>query len=112
MSVEDSDVVDIVSINRQTGDVILTVSDHLEWFDSCARQEILQAKLNRHLAFVESGELIERYPKAKGRSVTIKVVFKFSPDADGRGFLSRAESVVVSAGIGFRHEIFAESYDN
>jgi len=112
MSVEDSDVVDVVSIDKQTDDVILTVSDHLEWFDSCAHQEILQTKLNRYLAFVESGELIERYPNAKGRSVTIKVVLKFSPDADGREFLSRAGDVVASAGIGFRHEVFAESYDN
>jgi hypothetical protein len=112
VSVEDSNVVDIVSIDKQSGTVILTVSDHLEWSNSCAHQEILQAKLNRYLAFVEGGELLERYPKAKGGSVTIKVVLKFRPDADGRKFLSRAGGVVTSAGIGFRHEVFAESYHN
>ncbi|HEX9110185.1 MAG TPA: DUF6572 domain-containing protein [Terriglobales bacterium] len=112
MSVEDSDVVDFVGVDKKTGDVVLTVSDHLEWFDSCAHQEVLQTKLNRYLAFIESGELLERYPDSKGRSVIIKVVLKFTPDADGREFLSRAGAVVASAGIGFRHEVFAESYDN
>ncbi|MGD0758517.1 MAG: DUF6572 domain-containing protein [Candidatus Sulfotelmatobacter sp.] len=112
MSVEDCNVVDVVSIDKQDGAVILTVSDHLEWSNSRAHQEILQAKLNRYLAFVEGGELLERYPNAKGRPVTIKVVLKYRPDADGRKFLSRAGGVVASAGIGFRHEVFAESYDN
>lgn len=112
MSVEDRDVVDILSIDKQTGDVVLTVSDHLDWYDSLAHQETLQTKLNRYLAFIESGELIESYPNAKGRSVIIKVAVKFPPDASGLEFLSRAESVVTSAGIGFRHEVFAESHDN
>jgi hypothetical protein len=92
--------------------VVLTVSDHLEWLDSRAHQEALQTKLNRYLAFIESGEMLDRYPDAKGRSVLIRVVMKFAPDASGREFLSRAEKVVAAAGFGFRHDIFAESYDN
>jgi len=112
MSVQDNGVVDIISIESQSGDVVLTVSDHLDWLDSIAHQEILQKKLNRYLAFVESGELLERYPDAKGRSVVIRVVLKFAPDVGGREFLGRAGAVVASAGIGFRHEIFAGSCDN
>ncbi len=111
MSVENNDVVDIVSIDTQTGDVILTVSDHLEWSDSMSHQEILQTKLNRYLAFLESGELLETYPDAKGRRATIKVVFKHTPDESGSGFLERAKSVIVAAGINFRCETFAASYD-
>jgi Family of unknown function (DUF6572) len=45
MSVEQTDVVDIVSIERETGNVILTISDHLDWSDSLAHQRILQKKL-------------------------------------------------------------------
>ena len=45
MSVEQTDVVDIVSIERETGNVILTISDHLDWSDSVAHQRILQKKL-------------------------------------------------------------------
>jgi hypothetical protein len=75
MSVEQTDVVDIVSIERETGNVILPISDHLDWSDSAAHQRNLQKKLNTYLAFVESGEILEQYPKARDRSVVLNVVF-------------------------------------
>ena len=34
MSVEQLDVVDVVSIDKKTGHVILTISDHLDWSDT------------------------------------------------------------------------------
>jgi hypothetical protein len=45
VSVEDTEVIDIVGINRETGHVILTISDHLDWSDSVAHQLILQRDL-------------------------------------------------------------------
>jgi hypothetical protein len=73
---------------------------------------VLQRKLNAYLAFVESGEILERYPDAKGRPVVFEVVFKFRPDREGEKFLTRAKKVVESAGFGLRWEMFAASYDN
>ncbi len=46
MSVEQTDVVDIVSVDKRSGHVVLTVSDHLDWSDSLAHQRVLQEKLN------------------------------------------------------------------
>ena len=112
MSVEQPDLVDVISTDKQTGHVVLTISDHLDWSDTRNHQTILQAKLNRYFAFVESGEIFTRYRDAKGRPVAINVVFKFRPDQDGRNFLVKAKVVIESAGLSFRHEIFAESYDN
>ena len=80
MSVEESGVIDIISIDGQTGHAILTISDHLDWSDSIHHQTILQAKLNAYLAFVESGQILVNYPDAAGRSIVFKVVLKFKPD--------------------------------
>ena len=112
MSVEQPDLVDVISTDKQTGHVVLTISDHLDWSDSTKHQTILQTKLNRYLAFVESGEIFTRYRDAKGRPVAITVVSRFRPDQDGWNFLVKAKVVIESAGLSFRHEIFAESYDN
>ena len=112
VSVEQLDVVDVISTDKESGHVVLTISDHLDWSNSQEHQTILQAKLNKYLAFVESGELLTRYSDARGRPVAIKVVFKFRPDQDGRNFLARAKGEIESAGFTLRHEIFAESYDN
>jgi hypothetical protein len=112
VSVEQLDVVDVVSIDKKTGHVILTISDHLDWSDNVRHQTILQAKFNKYLSFVESGEILESYPDAKERPVAIKVVFKYKPDQEGWRFLSRAKEVIESAGFSLRYEVFAESYDN
>jgi hypothetical protein len=105
VSVEQTDIVDIIGTDRWTGRVTLTISDHLDWTDSVAHQTILQKKLNTYLAFVESGEILERYPEAKDKAVTFAVVFKFAPDEAGRAFLTRARQVIEAAGFSLRDEV-------
>lgn len=51
MSVEQLDVVDVISTDKESGHVVLTTSDHLDWSNSEKRQIILQAKFNKYLAF-------------------------------------------------------------
>lgn len=106
MSVEETSVVDIISTDRATGEVILTISDHLDWGDSIAHQLLLQAKLNRYLAFVEGNEILEAYPQARAQPVAILIVFKFPPDVGGKAFLERVKPIVESAGLGFRYQVF------
>jgi len=66
MTVEETKLIDIISTD-ELGRVNLTISDHLDWKDSDKHQQILQAKLNSYLAFVENGELLEQYPDAKNQ---------------------------------------------
>src|SRR5580765_6031885 len=110
MSVERLDVVDSISIDQETGHVILTISDHLDWSNSLEHQTLLQSKFNKYLAFVESGEIFTRYPDARNRSLSFKVVFKYKPDGGGWQFLARAKRVIATAGFDLKHEIFANSY--
>jgi hypothetical protein len=112
VSVEQTEVVDIVSIDEKTGEVILTVTDHLDWTENLKHQFLLQSKLNTYLRFVESGEIFESYPRAINRRIAFCVVFKFTPDPEARAFLARVQEVVASAGIGFSYNLFAASYDN
>jgi hypothetical protein len=58
------------------------------------------------LAFVESGEILEGYPDAKGRPVVFRVVFQFAPDDAGRAFLAKVRPIIESAGFTLRHEVF------
>ena len=106
VSVEQTDVVDIMGIDRNTGHVVLTISDHLDWSNSVEHQDILQKKLNRYLAFVESGEILEQYPNAKNRPVAFRVVFQVPPDESGWAFIARARQVIESAGFTLRDEVF------
>lgn len=107
MAIDQPKVVDIIGVENATNEVVLTISDHLDWNDSHEHQQMLQDKLNTYLAFIESGELYEKYPDAKGRRPRIDVVFKYKSDAGGYSFLSKVKPVVEKAGYGFRFELFS-----
>src|SRR5258708_19329454 len=96
MSVEQADVVDIVGVDKKTGHVVLTISDHLDWADTVEHQTVLRAKLSRYLAFVESGEILTSYPDSKDKPIAINVVFKFKPDQEGRRFLAPPQELTKS----------------
>lgn len=112
MSVEQPNTIDIIGIDKETGSVVLTISDHLDWSDSPSHQLILQKKLNTYLSFVESGEINTQYPSSKGRSVVLEVVFKNCPDHGALQFLGKVSEIVQAAGFQFRYRVFAESYGN
>jgi hypothetical protein len=107
VAIDDPGVVDIISL-EPAGSVVLQVSDHLDWDDSVQHQLILQEKLNRYLAFIESGEILQSYPAAKGRPIMIEIVTQHDPDAGGIQFLEKAKAVVEQAGFAFRHTCFAK----
>jgi len=109
LSVEQPHVVDIISTDTKTGHVVLAISDHLDWSNSVEHQTTLQAKFNKYLAFIESGELLTRYPGARNRPVAIKVWFRCTPDEEGQRFLARAKEVIEATGLSPRYEVSAES---
>lgn len=109
MAVDQTKIVDIIGVENATGEVVLTISDHLEWDDSHEHQQMLQDKLNTYLAFIESGELFDKYPDAKGRRPRIDIVFKYRPDADAYAFLAKVKPIIENAGFGFRFELFSAS---
>jgi len=68
MTVEQTDSVDFVAMNHGVGDVLLVISDHLDWSDEHAHARLLQGKIYRYLDFVDSGELLEQFPDARCRA--------------------------------------------
>src|SRR5437879_6048264 len=79
MTIEDSRTIDIISMEKE-GTCILTISDHLDWAETEGHIKLLQNKLNDYLAFIESGEIYEQYPKAKDRPIRLRVMFQHAPD--------------------------------
>jgi hypothetical protein len=107
MSIDQTGVVDAIGVDGSTGQVVLTISDHLEWDKN--HFMLLQEKLNTYLSFVESGELLGSYPNAKGREVLINVVCKYAPDQNAKGFLSQVNGIVEGAGMKFNCLVFSPS---
>lgn len=110
MSIEQPDKVDFVVIDDTSGDVWLTISDHLPWDEESGEHlAMLQEKLNAYVRFIESGEMHSRFPNTSGRSVVIDVAGKFPLSADARTFFDRASSAIASAGFKLQFRAFPDS---
>jgi len=99
MAIDQTDTVDFVSVDGATGDLLLTISDHLAWEEEDAHLVLLQSKLNAYLRFIESGELFVKYPVAAGRNVVINLVSLFPLSQKATLFLERAKGAVQAAGF-------------
>jgi hypothetical protein len=108
MSVEQANTIDLMTINRESGDVILTISDHVDWLNSNAHHQMLQRKLHTHLAFVEGGQVIKEQPKAEGRSIVFCNCLQVSARSDGKSIPRRGKWVIKTAGS-LKYDLFAES---
>lgn len=97
MSVENSRVVDAISINPKDV-VVLTIADHLPWDDQPEHLQILEEKINAYLHFIESGELYNQYPNARDKAYQIGITFKYVPNEVGIEFLRKVKTVLLQEG--------------
>ena len=105
MSVDNSSVVDAIGTEKDGSIVTLTVTDHLEWGNDEHLYK-LQEKLNTYLAFIESGEILETYPEAKGKNIKISVACKYKPDEQGETFFNKCSKLIENAGFIFSYEVY------
>ncbi len=99
MSVEDTSVIDFISLDASATEVELTISDHLDWSDSERHVQLLQSKIYRYLDFIESGELHRRYPAAADKRMAIRVRAKFPPPPTASVFFDFVNAVARQNGV-------------
>lgn len=104
MPIDQANMLDIIAFTKG-GDVNLVIVDHLKWDEKGEHAYLLQEKLKTYLAFVESGEMVSKYPEAKNKHVIISVYAFAFPNQFGEEFLQRAGQMVEDAGMGFRFEL-------
>ena len=73
----------------------------------------MQEKINDYLTAIENGEVLEKYPDAKGRKIVIRVITKYPiPNTEiVQKFCEKAKSIVQWAGfdLKFEHKFFSDS---
>jgi len=106
MTLEDPSAVDAAGIENETGFAILTIADSWDWSDVHAHLSAVQKKLNAYFEFIESGQIFESYPAAKGRKVVIDVVGRFPLPAAAKEFFDRASKVAAELDVAIRCRTF------
>jgi len=101
MSVSDIDIIDLISTDP-SGNIVLTISDHLEWDEELEHILLLQNKINNYLKFIETKQIYTDYPTAKGKNIIINICAKFLPNDSADQFLEMARQTVQSVGLDLR----------
>jgi len=108
MTIENLGVVDRIAWHPKTGEVGLMIIDHLEWTeDDRSNKEhmyLLQEKINRYLAFIESGEIYQSYPKARGREPVIIVLALDPMNQEAEAFFEEIKAFLLKAGHKIRFQ--------
>jgi hypothetical protein len=107
MSLMNLEVIDVISIDLM-GNVVLTISDDLMWNDDNEHLFALQSKINAYLVFIESGNIYQDYPNAKGRNIVINIVAKYEPNDNARIFLDKTKQILQAAGYSFKFSVLIE----
>ncbi|MFJ9534812.1 DUF6572 domain-containing protein [Herbaspirillum sp. NPDC101396] len=108
MTIENSSVIDAVGIDKETGSVVLSIFAHMPWGrDSLL---LLEEKINRYLGFIESGEIFEAYPAAKGRPFVIEIYCHFRPTDEALRFLDAALLVAKEYGSVLQYTHAGQGY--
>lgn len=110
MTVEQTSVVDIAYIAKETGIVHLLIADHLQWDGE--HLLVLQEKINCYLSFVESGEIFDTLPESKGKDIQIDLIAKYKPTEEALHFLQHAEAILKQAGFGLTHRAGLDCYES
>ena len=106
MSIDQTNEIDFATIDKASGDLWLTISDHLPWEENEGNHLVLlQNKLNAYLRFVESGEVFKKVPDAKGRNIVINLVGKFPLSQKADSFFGQAQAAIEGAGFRLRFRL-------
>ena len=106
MSIEQVETVDFVSIDEKSGEALLTISDHLAWDENEGTHlELFQDKLNAYVRFIESGELLRKFPQVEGKFVVIDLVSKFDLSDRAELLIRRASEAIRNAGFRLQHRV-------
>jgi len=104
MAIDNSNVIDFIGIDEKNNEVILTISDHLDWQLKIDHLLKLQAKINAYVDFIESGEIYEKYAKAIDREVVIEIHGKYElpMDSDVSKFYDKVKDTLKEISIAIR----------
>ncbi len=108
MTIENDKTIDAIGVERSSGMVILTITDHLDWSNVSYHTECLKQKFEFYVNAVLTGLLLQHYPNAIGRDVCIDLLCKFSPNTKGLANISKLAQDIVRSSIRFRAQVHGE----
>jgi hypothetical protein len=109
MSLEQSHVVDAIGTARSDDSIVLNIIDSWNWENEGLHLAALQRKLNAYFEFVESKQILESCPEAKGRRLCISIISRFPTPEAGLNLLAAAAILAAELDIEIKHQVDSRS---
>jgi hypothetical protein len=105
MSLDTSNTVDALGIDRESGDVTLSIIDSWDWDDEKGHLSALKEKLGAYFVFIESGEIYDACPEAATKRIRIDLIGRFPLPKSADQLLSEVNGLTrqVEVTIRFKH---------
>ncbi|AXO18452.1 hypothetical protein MC79_007630 [Providencia stuartii] len=108
MSIENLSKIDLITVTCEgivPSQVILVITDHLQWSEYTNDHLYqLQEKINKYIEFIESGEMLEKYPDVLGKEIMFKIYFKYSIPNECIEFINRVREILLPIKIQLAYE--------
>lgn len=105
MSVIETDKIDGMGKSKKNEELILLITDHLDWENEQEHLLTLQNKINSYLGFIESKQYEETYPNDIFENCVIEIHFKNGMSENCLKFLDVVANQVEQFNIKIRAEI-------
>lgn len=105
MSVIETDKIDGVGKGEEKGELMLLITDHLDWKNEQEHLMTLQNKINSYLGFIESKQYEEIYPNDSFEEYVIEIHFKNGISENCFHFLDAVANQVEQFNVKIRAEI-------
>jgi hypothetical protein len=99
MTIENESVVDGLGLDPDTDEVVMLISDHLDWTDEARHFRCIEKKIGADLRFLQSGDISRSVPTAADKRICIEVVQQFDPTPGAREFLKLAADQLAESGV-------------
>jgi hypothetical protein len=99
--VENPKVVDLISIDPQSGKVVLTMIERRAWGASDRQFQQIEEKINRYMGYALEGFLVQHHPQFEGKQVQLRLECAEQPHGEAVLFVLAAGRAASDHGLEF-----------
>ena|SRR5881394_3485817 len=97
--VENSKVVDLISVDPTSGKVVLTMIERRAWGADARQFQQIEEKINRYMGYALDGFLVEQHPHYEGKPVQIRLECAEAPHGQAVLFVTAAARAAADHGL-------------
>src|SRR5438105_13438157 len=99
--VENPMIMDLITSDPASGDVVLVMIERRSWGGHPLQFKQIEEKINRYLAYVLDGFLIQQHPQYQGKRVRLRIDCAEAPHGDAIQFVDAAADAIRREGLDF-----------